>query len=102
VDNQNIDPNQPNQTQIIPIQQTTNTQQQNVVPRKPNIKSGLLWFSSPFLTIIGLIIFITLMHGIKASVGIINIVSFLGGIIALVLFPVGIIKGIANFSGKIK
>jgi hypothetical protein len=45
-------------------------------------------------------IFIVLMHVIKAPAAIVDMVGFLGGIAGLALFPIGIIKGIASFSGK--
>jgi hypothetical protein len=37
MDNQNTDPNQ---VPVAPQQQTSYTQPQNVVPRKPNVKKG--------------------------------------------------------------
>jgi|GEM_PF-5465142 hypothetical protein len=76
MDNQNTDPNQ---VPVAPQQQTSYTQPQNVVPRKPNVKKGLVWFCSPFLTLIGVMIFIVLMHVIKAPAAIVDMVGFLGG-----------------------
>ena len=100
MDNQNVDPNQTNQFPVVPPQQPAPIMPQNLAPRKPNVKAGLFWLSSPFLVIIGLIILITLLHVIKAPNSISSILGFLGGVAVLALFPIGIIRGIAKFTGK--
>jgi len=100
MDGQNIDTNQVNQTPVNPVEQTTYPPPQSVLPKKSDIKGGLLWFAAPFLTLIGLIFFIILLHAIKAPDAITSPISFLGGIAVLALFPIGIIRGIAKFSGK--
>lgn len=100
MDNQNIDPNQTNQVPVALPEQPAPIQPQNVVPKKPNVKVGLFWFLSPFIAIIGLIILTILMHVIKAPSGLTSGIAALGGICVIALFPIGIIRGIAKFSGK--
>ena len=62
------------------------------------VRNGVLWIVSPFIVLVGVALLQVLFHSAHITSSVINIIAFLGGIVGIILIPVGPIIGIRKLS----